>query len=48
LFDAPPIIHKDEPYPLEYLIPLKKLWDDEGVQQACRQGHTFALHDNVK
>ncbi|KAI8342693.1 putative Gpa2-guanine nucleotide-binding protein alpha-2 subunit [Chlamydoabsidia padenii] len=47
LFDSPPTIQKYKPYPLEYLIPLKRLWQDKGVQHACRQGNTFALHDNV-
>ncbi|ORZ10395.1 guanine nucleotide binding protein, alpha subunit [Absidia repens] len=47
LFDRPPAIKKGEPYPLDYLIPLKKMWEDEGVQDACKQGNSFALHDNV-
>ncbi|KAI8093262.1 putative Gpa2-guanine nucleotide-binding protein alpha-2 subunit [Halteromyces radiatus] len=47
LFDSPPAIKKGEPYPLDYLSPLKRLWNDAGVQNACSQGNTFALHDNV-
>ncbi|SAL99720.1 hypothetical protein [Absidia glauca] len=48
LFDDTPTLRKNEPYPPDYLVPLKQMWADEGVQSACRQGNTFALHDNVK
>ncbi|CAO3684233.1 unnamed protein product [Umbelopsis vinacea] len=42
-----PVIKKGQPYPDAYLQPLKDLWNDEGVQEAYRQGNTFALNDNV-
>ncbi|CAO3596737.1 unnamed protein product [Absidia cylindrospora] len=47
LFDQPPGLKKGEPYPVNYLVPLKKLWADDGVQRVCKQGNTFALHENV-
>ncbi|KAL1926641.1 hypothetical protein VTP01DRAFT_5536 [Rhizomucor pusillus] len=31
----------------ELLEPLKRLWDDQGVQEACKHGNRFALHDNA-
>ncbi|CAO3622623.1 unnamed protein product [Cunninghamella blakesleeana] len=47
LFNDPPPIKKGEPYPIHYLLPLQQLWQDNGVQKACKQGNTFALHDNA-
>ncbi|KAI9301891.1 guanine nucleotide binding protein, alpha subunit, partial [Cunninghamella echinulata] len=47
LFHEPPSINKNEPYPIQYLLPLQQLWEDSGVQEACKQGNTFALHDNA-
>ncbi|KAJ4420148.1 G-Protein alpha subunit [Neurospora sp. IMI 360204] len=38
----------DEPLPLEYFEPAKKLWQDAGVRQAIEKGNEFALHDNLE
>ncbi|EGO60557.1 hypothetical protein GE21DRAFT_7973 [Neurospora crassa] len=38
----------DEPLPLEYFEPAKKLWQDSGVRQAIEKGNEFALHDNLQ
>lgn len=42
-----PPLAKDEPFPPDYLVLLKKLWADEGIQSAYEHGNSFALHDNV-
>ncbi|KAG0173798.1 hypothetical protein DFQ28_008122 [Apophysomyces sp. BC1034] len=47
LFDDVVMLKMGEPYPKHYLEPLKRLWADAGIQAACRQGNTFALHDNA-
>jgi guanine nucleotide-binding protein subunit alpha, other len=36
-----------DPYPPEYLEPIKQLWVDGGVRQAIAHGNEFALHDNL-
>ncbi|KAF3940484.1 hypothetical protein ABW19_dt0206171 [Dactylella cylindrospora] len=38
---------RGESFPKEYLVPLKSLWDDAGVQAAVGRGNEFALHDNL-
>ncbi|GES81333.1 guanine nucleotide binding protein, alpha subunit [Rhizophagus clarus] len=47
LFNEPPNITKGQPFPIQYLIPLKKLWSDDGVQICYEKGHQYALHDNM-
>lgn len=45
------IIHHlsaNESYPIEYLEPLKSLWNDESIQQTFAKGHTFAFNENIK
>ncbi len=37
----------NEPLPSEYLEPVKKLWQDNGVKRAIAKGNEFALHDNL-
>ncbi|KAI8373778.1 guanine nucleotide binding protein, alpha subunit [Blakeslea trispora] len=37
-----------EPYPSDYLEPLKSLWDDESIQSTFSKGHTFAFNENIK
>jgi guanine nucleotide-binding protein subunit alpha len=37
-----------QPLPMDYLDPVKKLWQDEGVKQAILKGNEFALHDNLE
>jgi guanine nucleotide-binding protein subunit alpha, other len=37
----------DEPLPMDYLEPVKRLWLDGGVQQAILKGNEYALHDNL-
>lgn len=34
-------------FPLEFLQPLKNLWEDEGVKKAIAKGNEYALHDNL-
>ncbi|CDS07444.1 hypothetical protein LRAMOSA01393 [Lichtheimia ramosa] len=46
-FREMPPLAKDEPFPSDYLVILKKLWADEGIQSAYEHGNSFALHDNV-
>lgn len=36
-----------DPFPTEYLEPVKQLWVDGGVKQAITKGNEFALHDNL-
>lgn len=37
----------DEPLPVDYLEPIKKLWMDGGVKKAIEKGNEYALHDNL-
>ncbi|KAK0720827.1 guanine nucleotide binding protein, alpha subunit [Lasiosphaeris hirsuta] len=37
----------DEPLPMDYLEPIKKLWVDGGVKKAIDKGNEYALHDNL-
>lgn len=37
-----------ESYPIDYLVPLKSLWQDQGVQKTFDMGHTFAFNENIK
>ncbi|KAI9277057.1 heterotrimeric G-protein alpha subunit (G-alpha, GPA2) [Phascolomyces articulosus] len=48
LFESLPMVKHGMPYPSEYLQPLKSLWQDSGIQETFRKGHTFALNDNVQ
>lgn len=34
-------------FPLEFLQPIKNLYDDEGVKKAIAKGNEYALHDNL-
>ncbi|RIA93916.1 guanine nucleotide binding protein, alpha subunit [Glomus cerebriforme] len=47
LFNDPPSINKGQPFPIQYLTPLKKLWADSGIQKCYEKGHQYALHDNM-
>ncbi|KAK0619779.1 putative G alpha subunit 2 [Immersiella caudata] len=38
----------DEPLPMDYLQPIKRLWQDGGVMQAIQKGNEYALHDNLE
>ncbi|OCH94181.1 heterotrimeric G protein alpha subunit 4 [Obba rivulosa] len=40
-------IKDGEPYPEDYLEPLKKLWEDSGVQKAWERGNEAALPENL-
>ncbi|CEP19125.1 hypothetical protein [Parasitella parasitica] len=40
-------LKRGEPYPEEYLQPLKLLWADSGIRAAKQEGNIFALHDNA-
>lgn len=37
-----------DPMPPDFLLPIKQLWQDPGVQQAIARGNEFALHDNLE
>ncbi|KAI9349984.1 guanine nucleotide binding protein, alpha subunit [Pilaira anomala] len=37
-----------EPYPIQYLAPLKSLWNDQGIQKTFDRGNTFAFNENIK
>ncbi|KAI8075830.1 guanine nucleotide binding protein, alpha subunit [Gilbertella persicaria] len=37
-----------EPYLIDYLSPLKSLWQDESIQTTFSKGHTFAFNENIK
>lgn len=38
----------DEPLPMDYLQPIKRLWQDGGVKKAIEKGNEYALHDNLE
>jgi len=38
----------DEPLPMYYIQPIKRLWQDGGVKQAIQKGNEYALHDNLE
>lgn len=40
-------IGPNDPLPQEYLLPIKSLWADSGVQKAILKGNEYALHDNI-
>ncbi|KAI8149332.1 putative guanine nucleotide-binding protein alpha-2 subunit [Fennellomyces sp. T-0311] len=44
---AIPDLTPGQPFPSEYLDPLKALWSDGSIQKACQLGNQFALHDNI-
>jgi guanine nucleotide-binding protein subunit alpha, other len=37
----------NDPMPVDYLVPIKRLWTDAGVKAAISKGNEFALHDNL-
>ncbi|SPC62286.1 probable guanine nucleotide-binding protein alpha-2 subunit [Ustilago sp. UG-2017b] len=47
LFVSYPDISEDEPFPSNYLVALKDLWSDEGVQSVYRRGNEAAVPDNM-
>ncbi|KAI9313591.1 putative Gpa2-guanine nucleotide-binding protein alpha-2 subunit [Dichotomocladium elegans] len=47
LFHEIPTIAKNEPFPIEYLDPIKRLWADPCTQKAYLHGNMYALHDNI-
>lgn len=40
-------ISTDEKMPVDYLAPVKALWEDGGVKAAIAKGNEYALHDNL-
>jgi guanine nucleotide-binding protein subunit alpha, other len=36
-----------ERLPLEYLEPVRALWQDAGIAQVIAKGNEYALHDNL-
>ncbi|KAI7907112.1 putative Gpa2-guanine nucleotide-binding protein alpha-2 subunit [Cokeromyces recurvatus] len=47
LFVEIPSLEENEPFPEIYYKPLKHLWKSENVQIVHRNGHMFAIHDNI-
>ncbi|KAF0507847.1 guanine nucleotide binding protein, alpha subunit [Gigaspora margarita] len=47
MFSNTPSISKNQPFPVNYLEPLKSLWSDSGVQKCYMMGNQYALHDNM-
>ncbi|KAJ1025550.1 hypothetical protein NDA13_004358 [Ustilago tritici] len=47
LFVSYPDISEGEPFPSNYLVALKDLWSDEGVQSVYRRGNEAAVPDNM-
>lgn len=47
LFVSYPDISEDEPFPSDYLVALKDLWLDAGVQSVYRRGNEAAVPDNM-
>jgi guanine nucleotide-binding protein subunit alpha len=40
-------ISPQERMPVDYLEPVKSLWQDSGVKAAIAKGNEYALHDNL-
>ncbi|KZS90231.1 guanine nucleotide binding protein, alpha subunit [Sistotremastrum niveocremeum HHB9708] len=47
LFESPPDIKDNEPFPMEYLEPLQKLWADPTIQKAWVRANEAALPENL-
>lgn len=47
LVDNPSEIKHGQPFPSDYLQPLKLLWNDQGVQAAYARGNESALPENL-
>ena len=41
-------ISPEDRLPPDYLVPIKALWQDEGVKAAIAKGNEYALHDNLE
>lgn len=48
MIELAPDLKDGEPFPLNYLTPLRSLWKDIGVQKALRRGNEVALPENLK
>ena len=48
MIEHAPDLRDGEPFPIEYLIPLKSLWRDENLQAAYERGNEAALPENLK
>lgn len=40
-------VNPNDPFPADYLEPIKQLWVDAGVRRTIAKGNEFALHDNL-
>lgn len=47
MFIETPSLDEHQPFPEIYRVPLKRLWEDKSIKQACQHGNMFALHDNI-
>ncbi|KAI0798561.1 heterotrimeric G protein alpha subunit 4 [Irpex lacteus] len=47
LIDAVQGVRDGQPYPQEYLEPLRKLWNDRNVQQCYERGNEAAMPDSL-
>ena len=48
MIEHAPDLRDGEPFPIEYLAPLKSLWQDENLQAAYERGNEAALPENLK
>lgn len=48
MIEHAPDLRDGEPFPIEYLTPLKSLWQDENLQAAYERGNEAALPENLK
>lgn len=48
MIEHAPDLRDGEPFPIEYLMPLKSLWQDENLQAAYERGNEAALPENLK
>lgn len=48
MIEHAPDLCDGEPFPVEYLAPLKSLWQDENLQAAYERGNEAALPENLR
>ena len=48
MIEHAPDLRDGEPFPIEYLTPLKSLWQDENLQAAYERGNEAALPENLR
>ncbi|KAI9228044.1 MAG: putative Gpa2-guanine nucleotide-binding protein alpha-2 subunit [Piptocephalis tieghemiana] len=48
LFENVPVIKRNEPYPEDYQIALRRLWKDHGVQSCLSRANECAINDSAE